>query len=132
MNADTLAKIRLFGFGCAGIICAVYSVAALATNTSNPMSPWLPGVSGFAAGALIWISAFAAGRRVAGIAHDELYQIEWSKAVRFSYWFAILLYPLFGVMLANGWIAQGTAFASMGTATGAAPMLAFCIITLRT
>ncbi|WP_293447542.1 hypothetical protein [Planktotalea sp.] len=70
MNTDTLTKIRFFGFAAAGLVCASYSVAALATNTPNPMSPWLPGIAGFAAAALIWVSAISAGRRTADAAFD--------------------------------------------------------------
>jgi hypothetical protein len=128
MNTDTLARIRFVGFAATGLICASYSVMSLATNTPNPMSPWLPGL---AAGALIWMSAISAGRRTAGAAFDEFYQIEWSRAQQFAYWFAILLYSVFAVFLSFGWISPVTAFATMGTATGAALMLAFCAITLR-
>jgi hypothetical protein len=77
------------------------------------------------------MSAISAGRRTAGAAFDEFYQIEWSRAQQFAYWFAILLYSVFAVFLSFGWISPVTAFATMGTATGAAPMLAFCAITLR-
>lgn len=132
MHAEVLSKIRLCGFAGAGLICAIYSLAALALNVPNPMSPWLPGVAGCAAGALIWISALSAGKSSATAAFDEFYLIEWNRAVRFAYWFAILLYPLFALLLSLGWISSSTAFAAMGTATGAAPMLAFCVITLRT
>ena len=131
MNADILSKVRFFGFAATGLVCASYSLGALATNTPNPMAPWLPAVAGFAAAAIIWLSAFSAGQRTADIAFDEFYHIEWSRSVRFAYWFAILLYPIFAAPLALGWISSVTAFAAMGTASGAAPLLAFCVITLR-
>lgn len=131
MNADSVTRIRIAVFGIAGLVCASYSVMAFITNTPNPFTPWLPGVAGFTAGLVMWVSAFLAGRKNAGIAHDELYQQEWSLAVRFSYWFAIALYPLFGLFLAMGWISPIASFAAMGTATGAAPMLVFCVINLR-
>lgn len=131
MKPDTLAQIRIAVFALAGLVCASYSMLAFASDTPNPMSPWLPGVFGAAAGIVMWLSAKMAGQRNAGIAHDELYKLEWGQAVKFSYWFAIALYPLFGVFLTLGWIAPITAFASMGTASGAAPMLAFCVINLR-
>jgi hypothetical protein len=110
MNVETLSKIRLFGFAVAGLVCAGYSLAALASNSPDPFAPWLPAVSGVAAAAIIWVSALSAG---------------------FAYWFAILLYPIFAVLMALGWVSSPTAFASMGTASGAAPLLAFCFITLR-
>jgi len=131
MNADMLARIRIVVFALAGLICATYSILALATDTPNPISPWLPVASGMAAGLAMWISAMAAGQRNAGIAHDELYNLEWGRAIKFSYWFAIALYPLFGIFMALGWVSSTTAFAAMGTASGAAPLLTFCIINLR-
>lgn len=131
MNADTLARIRILVFGLAGLICISYSLMAVATNTPNPISTWLPGVSGLAAAFVVWTSSWLAGRRVAGIAHDELYKVEWGRAIKFSYWFALALYPLFGLFMFLGWISATTVFAAMGTATGAAPMLSFCFINLR-
>lgn len=130
-NADALARIRVGVFGLAGLVCASYSVLAIAGDTPNPMQPWLPIVAGVAAAIVLWLSAFAAGQHNADRAFDELYHLEWSKAVRFSYWFAVALYPIFGAFLALGWVSGSTAFAAMGTATGAAPLLSFCIITLR-
>jgi len=43
MNADMLSRIRILVFALAGLICATYSILALATNTANPISPWLLG-----------------------------------------------------------------------------------------
>ena len=126
-----LARIRITVFGLAGLVCLSYSALALAGNTPRPFSPWLPGASGFAAGVLIWLSAISARPRAAGMAHDELFWAEWGTAVKFSYWFSIALYPLFGVFMAMGWIEPSTSIAAMGTAAGAAPMLAFCAINLR-
>lgn len=131
MNVETLSKISLFGFAVAGLVCAGYSLAALASNSPDPFAPWLPAVSGVAAAAIIWVSALSAGDSKADAAFDEFYKIEWRKAVGFAYWFAILLYPIFAVLMALGWVSSPTAFASMGTASGAAPLLAFCFITLR-
>ena len=131
MTANTLGWIRIAVFGFAGLVCASYSVLVLLTGTPNPISPWLPGVSGVAAAIIIWLSAIVAGRREASIAHDELYKLEWGFAIRLSYWFAIVLYPLFGVLMALGLVSSESAFAAMGTATGAAPLLSFCIINLR-
>lgn len=131
MDAETLARIRILAFGSAGLICAAYSILALVTDTPNLISPWLPGVSGAVAALVMWSSAIFAGRHVAGIAHDELYKLEWGRAIKFSYWFAIALYPLFGLFMTLNWVSPTTTFAAMGTATGAAPMLSFCVINLR-
>lgn len=131
MNADTLSRIRIAVFGLAGLVCLSYSALALTGDTPRPFSPWLPGASGFAAGMVMWLSAISAGPRAAGMAHDELFWLEWGRAVRFSYWFSISLYPIFGVFMVLDWIAPSTSIAAMGTAAGAAPMLAFCVINLR-
>lgn len=131
MDATSVSRIRFVVFGAAGLICASYSVLAVLNDRPDPFTGWLPGIAGICAALLVWISARLAGTKNAGIAHDEFYKIEWGQAVRFSYWFAIALYPLFGVFLALSWVTPITAFAAMGTASGAAPMLAFCVITLR-
>jgi len=131
MHADTLARIRLIVLGFAGLTCALYALLAVLWNTPQPFSVWGPGAAGITASIVIWISAFVAGERNTGIAMDELYKREWSLAVQFSYWFGIVLFILAAIAVANGMISQSTGVAAFGTAYGASPMLAFCIITLR-
>ena len=130
-NAETLARIRIGVFGLTGLVCAVYSVLAIAGDIPNPMPAWLPAVFGVAAAIVLWISAFAAGQRNADMAFDELYHIEWGRALKIAYWFAVALYPIFGILLYQGWVSHSTAFAAMGTAIGAMPLLSYCIINLR-
>ena len=48
-----------------------------------------------------------------------------------AYWVALLLYPIFGLLLSFGWVAPGVAFAAMGTLTGAAFLLLFVWFDLR-
>lgn len=79
----------------------------------------------------MWVSSAVADGRAAGIAHDELFWVEWGHAVKFSYWFAIAMYPLFGILMALDLVSISTSLAAMGTASGAAPLLTFCLITLR-
>jgi len=55
----------------------------------------------------------------------------WGLSVQFSYWFGIVLFILAAVMVSKGMISQSTGVAAFGTAYGASPMLAFCIISLR-
>lgn len=131
MSADTLSRIRLVVLGFAGLICAAYSILAVLWNTPQPFSVWGPGAAGIAAAAVIWISALAAGERNVGMAMDELYKREWGLAVQFSYWFGLALFILAAIAVGRGWVAQNTGIAAFGTAYGAAPMLAFCVITLR-
>jgi len=131
ISAQTLTRVRFAGLGLAGLICAAYSGLAIAWDTPQPFSPWLPGAAGIAAAVIIWISVFAAGRRNTQIAMDELYQQEWARAVQFSYWMGIVLFIIAAVLIARDVVGQTTGFAAFGTAYGALPMLAFCVITLR-
>ena len=80
MNADMLSRIRILVFALAGLICATYSILALATNTANPISPWL---LGFLAS---WLPGFLA----------RLARLGWQLVLRCGYppW------PLGGVVLA--------------------------------
>jgi len=131
MNADFLSKLRIAVLGSAGLICLAYAVLSVTWNTPQPFSPWLPGAAGVAAGATMWLCASYAGKRAAGAAYDELYQLEWGQALKISYWIAIALYPIFAIVLNFSELSGSTIFAAMGTATGAAPMLVYCIINLR-
>ena len=131
MNADTLARIRLVVLGLAGAICAAYAQLAVLWNTPQPFTVWGPAAAGITASVVIWVSAFVAGERNTGIAMDELYKREWGLSVQFSYWFGIVLFILAAVAVAKGMISQSTGVAAFGTAYGASPMLAFCIISLR-
>lgn len=131
MTTDQLSKFRFALFLITGLVTASYGVLALLWNTPQPFWMWLPAICGIAAWAMIWIYAIRAGKKIQHATFDELFLLEWSQAVRFAYWFAIALYPVFGLFLVFGNLADGVAFASMGTLTGAAPLLAFCVISLR-
>ncbi|MGB7317854.1 MAG: hypothetical protein WBC85_07795, partial [Planktotalea sp.] len=100
-------------------------------DTPQPFSPWLPGATGISAAIVISLSAFAAGARNTGIAMDELYRLEWGRAVQFSYWLGLVLFIVASFAVARGWVGQSTGIAAFGTAYGASPLLLFCVITLR-
>jgi len=131
ISGDTLARIRVVVLGAAGAICALYSLGAFALDTPRPFAWWLPAVAGVSAAVVITLSFLVAGRESAEMATDELYRAEWGRAVQLSYWFGLALFLLGAVAVSRGWIGQSTAIAALGTAYGAAPMLAFCAITLR-
>ncbi|MEM9579846.1 MAG: hypothetical protein AAF891_04105, partial [Pseudomonadota bacterium] len=71
-----------------GCVLASYGLLALLWNTPRPFWVWLPTVAGISGAAILWLTAIKSGRKVAGATFDELYALEWSRAVRFSYWFA--------------------------------------------
>jgi len=108
-----------------------YGVSALILGRPDPMWSGIPAIAGFGAGAIIWTSALRSGARVAGATFDELYEAEWSRALGLSYWFAIGLYPLVSVFLVLDMIEHPVAFAAMGTLTGSAPLLLYCLISAR-
>ena len=47
------------------------------------------------------------------------------RAEAHAFWIALMLYPIFGVLIATGTVALPSAFAAMGTLTGAAYLLLF-------
>ena len=47
------------------------------------------------------------------------------RAEAHAFWIALMLYPIFGGLMAMGAVALHTAFAAMGTLTGAAYLLLF-------
>lgn len=131
MTADKLSTLRFMVFLIAGLIIASYGVLALWLSRPDPMWAGVPTLAGLGAVAIIWISAARSGTKVAGATFDELYDAEWSRALGWSYWFAIGLYPLVSVFLIFGMIDHAVAFAAMGTLTGSAPLLLFCLISAR-
>ena len=47
------------------------------------------------------------------------------RAEAHAYWIELTLYPIFGILMTTGAVALPTAFAAMGTLTGAAYLLLF-------
>lgn len=131
MTVDQLSRLRFVIFLIAGLIISGYGVLALIFLRPDPIWPWVPTLAGLCAVAIIYTSARRSGKKVAGASFDELFDLEWRRALVVSYWVAIGMYPLFAVPLATGLLDSPTAFAAMGTLSGGAPMLLFCMITLR-
>ncbi len=131
ITSDTIATIRLIALAATGAICLAYAVLALALGRPDPVSPWIPLAIGIVAAAAIALTAFAAGEDASEIASDELYFAESHRAQRIGFWFAVALYPAFGVALGYGWVSFPVAFAAMGTLTGAGFLLSFAILNLR-
>ena len=84
----------------------------------DPFPFWIPGILGLISAALIFALAAAAGRNTAQQALDEGYIMDKRRAEAQAFWVALMLYPIFGLFM--GAVALPTAFAAMGTLTGAA------------
>lgn len=125
LTSDSLANIRTFVLGGTGIICLVYACMALLLGRPDPMPFWIPGLAGLCSGIIITLAARAAGPRNTEQAVDEGYLADTHRAQRFAYWVSLLLYPVFGLLLMQGWVSWSVAFAAMGTLTGAAYLLLF-------
>ena len=69
--------------------------------------------------------ASAAGRKNAQQALDEGYIMDKRRAEAHAFWIALMLYPIFGLLMTTGAVALLTAFGAMGTLTGAAYLLLF-------
>ena len=131
LTPPTLTRIRQIALGATGVACLSYAVLALALGRPDPMPGWIPGAFGILAGVIITATHLLAGKRAARAANDELQRAENRRALAISYWVALALYPLFGLLLALGYLTYPTAFAAMGTLTGAAYLLLTTAFDLR-
>mgnify|MGYP000651611222 CR=1 FL=1 len=125
LGSEKLASLRIVLFGVTGAVCTAYALMAVVQGRPDPFLPWIPGFFGILSAALIVIAARAAGRAQAAQAMDEGYMVDNHRAQRFGYWVAVSLYPLFALIVWQGLIDWPTAFAAMGTLTGAAYLLGF-------
>lgn len=124
MTLATFEILRRMTLGATGVICLVYAVLSLLGGRPDPMPFWIPGAAGALAGLVLSLGA-RLNPKSAADATDEGYRADWGRAQQHAFWVALLLYPLFGVLLALGWVGFHTAFAAMGTLTGAAVLLLF-------
>ena len=112
-------------FAITGLTCLAYAVLALLQMRPDPFPFWIPGILGLISAALIFALATAAGRKNAQQAFDEGCIMDKRRAEAHAFWIALMLYPIFGFLMAMGAVALPTAFAAMGTLTGAAYLLLF-------
>lgn len=125
ISSEKLSKIRSTLLGVTGATCLIYAVMSLLLGRPDPMPFWIPGILGFGSAALIAVAAIFAGQKNAEQATDEGYLTDRRRAESYAYWIALLLYPAFAVPIAKGWLGWPTAFAAMGTITGATFLLLF-------
>ncbi len=125
ISTDTLSTFRRIMFAITGLTCLAYAGLALVQMRPDPFPFWIPGILGLISAALIFALAAAAGRNTAQQTFDEGYIMDKRRAEAQAFWVALMLYPIFGLFMATGAVALPTAFAAMGTLTGAAYLLLF-------
>jgi len=125
LTSDTLSTFRRIMFAITGLTCLAYAGLAIAQMRPDPFPFWIPGILGLISAALIFALSRAAGRTGAEQAFDEGYAMDKRRAEAHAFWIALMLYPIFGIFMATGAVGLPTAFAAMGTLTGAAYLLLF-------
>jgi cobalamin synthase len=131
MSSQLLSTIRTTVLGLTGLVCFFYAIAAIYTQTPDPIWPWIPMAFGLASALIITLAAFAAGPKAAQMATDEGYFDDSHKAQRTAFWVALLLYPAFAIPLSRGWVDWHVAYAAMSTLTGGTFLLLFVWFDLR-
>ena len=121
--SDLLFTFRRIMFAITGLTCLAYAVLALLQMRPDPFPFWIPGILGLISAALIFALAAAAGRKSAQQAFDGGYIMDKRRAEAHAFWISLMLYPIFGILMATGAVALPTAFAAMGTLKGAAYLL---------
>jgi len=81
MSVEQLSRLRFVVFLSAGLIICGYGVLALILVRPDLIWPWIPTVAGVGAGALIYLSAVRYDEEVASVSFDELFDLEWQRAV---------------------------------------------------
>ena len=112
-------------FAITGLTCLAFAVLALLQMRPDPFPFWILGILELISAVLIFAMATAAGRKSAQQAFDEGKIMDKRRAEAHAFWVALMLYPIFGVLMATGAIDLPTAFAAMSTLTGAAYLLLF-------
>ena len=123
LTSDLLFTFRRIILAITGLTCLAYAVLALLQMRPDPFPFWIPGILGLISAALISALASAAGRKSAQQAFDEGYIMDKRRAEAHAFWISLMLYSIFGILMVTGAVALLTAFAAMGTLTGAAYLL---------
>jgi len=131
MTVERLQLIRRWMFLLIGLTCVFYAGSYLALGVSGGLNPFLPAAVGVLGAVVISLASLIGGHSIAGAVFDEMSRAEWGRALRFGYWWALALYPAFGLLLWQGLVDQSQAFAVMGTLTGGVPLLYYCWLDVR-
>lgn len=128
---NTYATIRTSSLALTGLSCVAISILAITNSPYWPATQWAPLIIGIAATIIIWLASWSYKSKTVKAAWDERSTGQWNHALKFGYWFAIALYPVFGLLLANQILGFPQAFAGMGLLTGGVPLLYFCYLEVR-
>ena len=112
LPSDSLSTFRRIMFAITGLTCLAYAVLALLQMRPDPFPFWIPGILGLISAALIFALAAAAGRKNAQQTFDEGYIMDKRRAEAHAFWIALMLYPIFGVLMATGAVSLPAAFAA--------------------
>ncbi len=123
MTVEIVQTIRRGVFLMIGLVCVGYAAMYLAIGVPGFLNPFVPGVVGLLGAAILWGACLASGHSVSEAVFDELSRAEWGQALRLGYWFAVAMYPVFGLLLWLGLVDPVQTFAVMGTLTGGVPLL---------
>ncbi len=125
MTAKSLTLLRNSLFSLLGLVLVSYAIGVLLTGRPDPFWPLAPAIAGGVTALVVSLGALIAGRRASAVTWDEMARREWHGCLRFGYWVAVWLYPVFAMLLLTDRVDYPQAFAAMGTLTGAAPFLMF-------
>jgi uncharacterized membrane protein YhaH (DUF805 family) len=118
-----IAKVRTVLLCLAGLSCLLYAVLAIAQNVPQPIWWFVPMAMGALAGVGIFVAFAMATPAARRMAKDEMYVETAHRAQRHAYWVLFGLYPIFAIAIFVFGLEWNTAFAAMGTLTGAAYLL---------
>ncbi|MEO1000154.1 MAG: hypothetical protein AAFW69_06080 [Pseudomonadota bacterium] len=131
LSPTALVRLRTVAMGLAGLVALGYALSVLLTGRLDLVSPWLPVAAGLGAAVLVAAAAFATAEGGVAQAMDELYRAENGRALAIGYWSAIVIYLVFGGLVAAGTLAAGLALPAMATLTGAAYLIPYAWLTGR-
>lgn len=126
-----VTQTRRLALGMTGLVCVGFALLVLSGAQEWRALAFVPGVVGVVAGLSLFVVAQIAGGRIARAVWDEMSRSEWSAAIRFGYWIALGMYPVFGFACWVGWVDFRQAFAAMGATTGGLPLLFYCWLDWR-
>ena len=118
-----IAKVRTVLLCLAGLSCLLYATLAVAQNSPQPIWWFIPTAMGLLASIGVFVAFALADPASRKMATGEMYVQLTHRAQRHAFWVALGLYPIFATGVFVLGLEWNTAFAAMGTLTGAAYLL---------